>query len=277
MTREEAARWWEGLSEEEKEKARERMKRFREMSPEARKELERRTQLLRTVGEEVIAGMNPEQRKNFDKLPPPERERVHRELVRKALKERGEDVDGWGEMPPPRGGFEDRLRWSREQREEWRKKRRERELERAIEDGWLSKKAVARLREQPPEKIDAELDQVRQWRTIEWLDENDGWAKMEVDEKKRAELVALPPQEFFEQLRECSGPLRERGRRGGSRGSRGNGEGPPPRPGEGPPPGDGPPRDGRPGGEGPPRGEGPPPPAREGGGRQGGGRGGWRF
>ena len=41
MSREEAQRWWEGLSEEEKKKARDRMKRYREMKPEAQKELAR--------------------------------------------------------------------------------------------------------------------------------------------------------------------------------------------------------------------------------------------
>lgn len=250
MTREEAERWWEGLSEEERKQARERMKRFQEMSPEARRELQRRAELLRTVGEEVIASMNEEQRKNFDALPRDERDRVHRELVRAKLKEQGENIDGWEDMPS-RDGFEDRLRHSREKREQWAKKRRERELEKAVEDGWLSKKAAEKLRTGSPEKLEESLDQVRQWRMIEHFDENEIWKKLEIDEAEQKRLQALPPREFLDELRKRSAPLRERGRRGGRRN-----------------------------GEGPPRGEGPPP-ERGGdagkGGRPGGGRRGGRF
>lgn len=267
MTREEAQRWWESLSEEERQQARERMKRFQEMSPEARRELERRAELLRTVGEEVIAGMNEEQRKNFDALPREERARMHRELVRAKLKEQGENIDGWEDFPQ-RGGFEDRLRQSREKREEWAQKRRQRELDRAVEDGWLSKKAAEQLRTGSPQKLEEALDQVRQWRMIEHFDEKGLWEKLEIDEAEQKRLKELPPREFLDEMRKRSAPLRERGRRG-NRGGDGppRGEGPPRSRGDHPPPM-------------PPRGEGSPPQrsgeggkgGRPGGGRRGGGR-----
>lgn len=267
MTREEAQRWWESLSEEERQQARERMKRFQEMSPEARRELERRAELLRTVGEEVIAGMSEEQCKEFDALPREERARVHRELVRAKLKEQGENIDGWEDFPQ-RGKFEDRLQQSREKREEWAKKRHQRELDRAVEDGWLSSKAAEKLRAGSPEKLEETLDQVRQWRMIEHFDEKGLWEKLEIDEAEQKRLKALPPREFLDEMRKRSAPLRERGRRG-NRGGEGppRGEGPQRGRGEGPPPH-------------PPRGEGPPPErpgdggkgGRPGGGRRGGGR-----
>lgn len=267
----EARRWWESLSEEERAQARERMKRLREMSPEAREELERRAKLLRSVGEQVRESMSAEERKAFDALPREERGRQHQAMVREALRERGENVDGW-EMPQ-RGPLEDRLRRSKEQRAEWAKKRRERELKRAESEGWLSAKAVERLQQASPEQVDATLDQVRQWRTIEWLDEKGGWARMKVDDETRERLIGLEPKAFFEELRKLSGPLRREGAgRGGPRGERGEGgkRGPHGR-------GEGPPMPGR--GDGPPpRGEGPPPdggerPPRK---RGGGGGGGWR-
>lgn len=219
MTREEAQRWWEGLSEEERQQARERMQRFREMSPEARRELQRRAELLRAVGEEVVAGMAEVQRKDFDALPREERARVHRELVRAKLKELGENIDGWEDFPQ-RGAFEDRLRHSREKREEGSEKRRQRELDRAVDEGWLSAKAVERLRAGSPEKMKEALDQVRQWRMIEHFDKKGLWEKLKIDETEQGRLKELPPREFLDEMRKRSAHWRKRDKRGG--------EGPPP-------------------------------------------------
>jgi hypothetical protein len=267
MSREEAQRWWEGLSEEEKQKARERMQRFREMKPDAQKELARRTELLRTVGKQVIAEMTAEQRASFDKLPGEERARVHQALVRKKLAECGENVENW-EAPSSDRPLEDRLRHSQEQRDQWRKKRTERDLERAVEDGWISQKAAEQLRKGSSEALDARLDQVRQWRMIEWFDEKGVWENMGIDAAARERIIALEPKPFFEEMRKHSDAQRGTGERGtGERGGRRSGGRRP----------DGPPREG----EGPPAEGGPPPPGKGGTdgttGTEGGGKGGGRH
>lgn len=257
MSREEAQRWWEGLSEEEKQKARERMQRFREMKPEAQKELARRTELLRTVGKQVIAEMTAEQRASFDKLPENERARVHQALVRKKLADSGENIEGW-EAPSSDRPLEDRLRHSQEQRDEWRKKRTERDLVRAVEDGWISKKAAEQLRKGSCEALDARLDQVRQWRMVEWFDENGAWEKMGIDAAERERIVALEAKPFFEEMRKHSKALRGSGEHGGRR----NGGRRP----------DGPPREGE-RGDGPrPEGKGGEKTGKDGSGKGGGGR-----
>lgn len=242
MSREEAQRWWEGLSEEEKQKARERMQRYREMKPDAQKELARRTELLRTVGKEVIEEMTTEQRASFDKLPEAERARVHQSLVRKKLAECGENVEGW-EPPLHDRPLEDRLRHSQEQRDQWRKKRTERDLERAVDDGWISPKAAEQLRKGSSEALDSRLDQVRQWRMIEWFDKEAAWEKMGIDAAERERIIGLEPKPFLEEMRKHSDALRGSGERGNRRSSGGR------RP-------DGPPRADGERGEGPPRPEG---------------------
>lgn len=231
MSREEAQRWWEGLSEEEKKKARERMQRYREMKPDAQKELARRTDLLQTVGKEVIAEMTVEQRASFDKLPEAERVRVHQALVRKKLAESGENVEGW-EAPSSDRPLEDRLRHSQEQRDEWRKKRTERDLERAVEDGWISTKAAEQLRKGSSESLHARLDQVRQWRMVEWFDKEGAWEKMSIDAAERERILGLEPKPFFEEMRKHSNALRGPGERGGRRNSGGRRPDGPPREGE---------------------------------------------
>lgn len=219
MSREEAQRWWEGLSEEEKKQARERMQRFREMQPEAQKELARRAELLRTVGQEVLDGMSAEERAAFDKLPPNERMRKHQALVRKKLAERGENVEDW-ERSSQSGPLEDRLKRSQKQREEWRKKRTERDLTRAVEDGWISAKAAEQLRKGAPEVLESRLDQVRQWRMTEWFDQESAWEKMGIDAAERERIIALEPQAFFDEVRKRSGKLKRSGDRGDRSGRR---------------------------------------------------------
>ncbi len=229
MSREEAQRWWEGLSEQEKQKARERMQRFREMKPEAQKELARRTELLRTVGKEVFAEMSAEQRASYDKLPEEERVRVHQALVRKKLAECGENIEGWN-APSSDRPLEDRLRHSQEQRDEWRKKRTERDLGRAVEEGWISKKAAEQLRKGSSEALSAQLDQVRQWRMIEWFDKEAVWEKMGIDASERERIIGLDPKLFLEEMRKHSSALRgpgERGDRGGRRNGGRRQDGPP--------------------------------------------------
>jgi hypothetical protein len=242
MSREEAQRWWEGLSEEGKQKARERMQRYREMKPEAQKELARRTELLRTVGKEVLAEMSEEQRASYDKLPEEERARVHQALVRKKLAECGENIEGW-EIPSSDRPLEDRLRHSQEKRDEWRKKRTERDLARAVEDGWISAKAAEQLRKGSSEALSARLDQVRQWRMIEWFDKESAWEKMGIDAAERERILGLEPKPFMEEMRKHSSALRGPGERGGRR----NGGRRP----------DGPPREGEDGAERKPSGEKP--------------------
>ncbi|MCH2100596.1 MAG: DUF3106 domain-containing protein [Planctomycetes bacterium] len=227
MNREDAQRWWGGLSEEERGQARDRMKRFREMSPEARRELQRRVELLHAVGEEVVVGMDAERRENFDALPREERGRIHQEMVRAALKKRGEDMGG-GEDSLQKGGFEDRLRHTREKREERARKHHQRELGKAVEDGWLSKKAAEKLRAGSPENLSEALCQVRQWRMVEHFDAKGLWQKLEIDDAEQGRIKALPPREFLEELRKRSALLRDRDRRGGRSGSR-KGEGSPER------------------------------------------------
>jgi len=226
MSREEAQRWWEGLSEEEKKKARDRMKRYREMKPEAQKELARRTELLRTVGKEVIAEMTAEQRASYDKLPEEERARVHQALVRKKLAECGENIEGWN-APSSDRPLEDRLRHSQEQRDEWRKKRTERDLDRAVEDGWISKKAAEQLRKGSIETLNARLDQVRQWRMVEWFDKEAAWEKMGIDAAERERIIGLEPKPFMEEVRKRSSALRGPGERGGRRNGGRRPDGPP--------------------------------------------------
>jgi len=272
-------RWWRDLPPEERERLVERWRRFRELPPAVRAEIERRRAFVEAERERLLAELSPEERARLEALPPGERRRVVERLLRQRLEARTRDLGrehpDWGERfrdrPVP-----ERFRDSTRLLEEHRRPQLLAALDREVEEGWLGPKTREWARQAPVPELAEVLGQVRKWRALERLGKEGMAERWRLDPLQWQALVELPPRVFFRAL----GALRrgvppERALRPGGMGP-GPGFGPGIGP-EGPPgarpgprgrwrPGEGRVRPGGPGLRRPPRrprnGEGPlPPPA----------------
>ncbi len=233
--------WWKQMSEEQRQQAKMRWKRYREMSPDSKAEMDRRLEMLRRETEQLLLEMPAEEREALSKLSVEERDRKIRKLLRKRMKEKaGSDEHRQG--PPPRGfegqPLEQRLEGSKEHLESMRLDRLQREVDRAVHDGWLGSRAAEFYRTLPPEEVEKELMRFHKWRLLDHFERGKRWKELGIDNAERKRITALPPKEFMEHMRQFRpkhgerGARRERGEGRGPRGHRGDGEGMRPDPAE---------------------------------------------
>ncbi|MHC4837771.1 MAG: DUF3106 domain-containing protein [Planctomycetota bacterium] len=266
--------WWEQMTPEERERMRERMKALRELPPEVREEFGKRYELIKQERAAVKENLTSEEKKTYKALGRHERRRFLDERVRANLAAQGEGLrDRFPDAPEfeGRGDYGERFRASRELLLEKRGEQVREEIQKAVREGWLGPRTATWLEKAGIEESMAVLGEVRKWQFIEKAAEDGFWERSGIDETRRAELLLLPPPEFFRAVRgqvEGSpwrgGPERFRDRRdGGPPGMR------PPKEGRGGPRGEGRgSRDGRPPrgpGAGPGPDEGPPPERKDGG------------
>jgi len=223
-----AEAWWKSLSDEEKKAARKRWKDYRELNPEARAEMDRRAQLLREQMREVLSELTPEQRAEFEALPSQQRMQRMHQMLRVRLEERAKNGESNRELPPPPPGhkkrpLEERLEWSKERFDASRLERMQRDLRRAVKEGWVTEQAAASLKGLPADQLEPHMERIRHLRMLNWLDEKGGWKRLGVPEKERDELRALAPDQFIETMRERGYVKKHRRGGGGPR------EGGPPR------------------------------------------------
>ena len=259
-TRPEANRWWDGLSEQERVEARRKFKRYRDLPPEPKAELDRRHELIKRETAAMMKEMPEVEREALMGLKPEVRNKSIQGLLQRRLKER---LPNEAEHPgrPPQGefrgqSFEERLRDSKKAIDETRFRRLGKEIEWAVDEGWIGQRAAEFYRELPPEAIHAELMRIRQWRLIDRFNRDHAWPELGVDAEGKEKLLAMPPGEFFHFLNN-HGPAKEFRRRnpksndrrgGGSRTDRRDprpGERKAERPGKGDGPKERPPRDGK--------------------------------
>lgn len=247
--------WWNQMNEEQREQAKLRWKRYREMSPESKAEMERRLEMLKRETEQMMLELPAEEREALSKMTEGERDRKIRKMLRKRLKEKA-DLDGHPLSPPPHAfdgqPLEERLQGSKEHLEAMRLNRLQHEVDRAVHEGWLGPRAAEFYRTLPPDEVEKELMRFHKWRVLDHFNRNKRWKELGIDNAERKRITALPPEQFMEHMRQYR-PKRGEGRkdgRGFRGGRRGDGEGFNRQRGEGegrPRPGDGrrrPPKDG---------------------------------
>ncbi|MBC8404925.1 MAG: hypothetical protein H8E15_06850 [Planctomycetes bacterium] len=196
--------WWKHMSEEEREQARLRWQRYCKMSPESKAELERRHELIKKETERMIQEMPAADRDALMKLDSQQREQKIHHLLRARLKEKAAS----GELPGPPTStdfrnqpLEERLRNSKDFLDQRRMSRLQREVDRAVEEGWLGKKAAEFYSNLAPEEVQKELMRFKQWRLLDYFNSKDKWKELGIDDAERKRLSALPPEDFLQQMR----------------------------------------------------------------------------
>ncbi len=224
-------RWWDQMSPEEREEAKARWKRYRDMSPDSKAELDRRLEMLKRETEQMMLELPAEEREKLAAMGEEERNRKIHRMLRKRMKDRAA-AEGHPPGPPPEGDLgnlplEERLQGSKKQMEEMRLHRLQREVDRAVHEGWLGPKAAEFYRTLPPEEVEQEMMRFHKWRVLDHFAQGNKWKELGIDDAERKRITALPPKEFMEHMRKYRP---KRGERRGPRGRRG--EGPPPKDGE---------------------------------------------
>jgi hypothetical protein len=219
--REQAAKWWQGLTEAERREASDRWQRYREMPKESQAELRRRMELVKTETKLLLEELSAEERAKLDALPAAEKRRTVHEMVRKRMEVRHPDL-----APDPRHPAQpdrldlrgqplhQRLDESGKAVDQRRRQRLEHELRAAVKDGWIGPRAARHILQLPPEHSNRELLRVRQWRLIEKFDHEGMWEKFKIDPEQRARLHAMDPEDFMRTMRQFRGKS-EGGRHGG--------------------------------------------------------------
>ncbi|MFK5955660.1 MAG: hypothetical protein QM477_04350 [Planctomycetota bacterium] len=235
-------KWWQQLSEEERAQMRKRMESMREMSPEARKELEGRRKVFEEEKALLIKQLSEEDRARYEALDVREQAHFVREQVHERLRQRGERLrQRFPGMEKGKLAFE-----------ESRRKQVMEGIVRAGEDGWFGPHALEYFKQAPLHEAMHALMEVQKWQFLEQAQETEFWAKKKVGEERQRRISALPAPEFFREIQS----LVDGRPKGPPRGHREGREDQGGRAGQGPPHGGR-----RPGGPEP----GPPQPPKEGG------------
>lgn len=214
--------WWNQMSEEQREEARARWQRYRKMSPDSKAEMDRRLEMLKRETEQMMLELPAEEREALMNMEKEQRDRKIHRMLRHRLKEKAKrEGNPTGPPPPAFDGqpLEERLQGSKEQLEQRRLNRLQREVDRAVEEGWLGPRAAEFYRTLPPEEVEKEMMRFHKWRVLDHFERGDRWKELGIDDAKRKEITALPPQEFMEHMRQYR-PKRGEGRGGEHRGPR---------------------------------------------------------
>ncbi len=196
--------WWGRMAPEERERMSERMKALRELSPEVREEFGKRYELIKQERAAVKKSLTPEEKEIFKGLDRHERRRFLDERVRANLAAQGKGLrDRFPDAPEfeGRGDFGERFRASRELLLEKRGEQVRQGIQKAVRDGWLGSRTATWLEKAGIEESMAVLGEVRKWQFIEKAAEDGFWEQSGIDEPRRAELLLLPPPEFFRAVR----------------------------------------------------------------------------
>ncbi len=192
--------WWEQLDPQQRERMQERWSEFQRYSPESREEMRQRHEALE--GERSIAfrRLHEEERARFEGMNDVERRRFLDERVRERSHGRCEKWQGrFGDKLSDLSPEESRRRMERFAREA-HGDRAQRDLDQAVEDGWLGPAAANWLRGAPPEQMFEAIGQVHRWRFYERADREGFWERHQIGPEERSRMLELPVPHFFEEV-----------------------------------------------------------------------------
>ncbi|MCP4091989.1 MAG: hypothetical protein GY747_00960 [Planctomycetes bacterium] len=219
-TAEEVQQWWDGLSEQEQKKYKERQRRFRELEPTMQEELGRRHDMLREERKRVKENLSEAEQAEFDGLRGSERRRYLDERAHENLRQRGEKL---ADQFPGADDVRSQPEMARRHQQAAKLFEQERgpqvreALRQAVADGWIGEVAGKWLETAPLEEAMSALMEVRKWQFLQQAEEKGLWKEMGFDEQRRREISALPAPEFLRAIRgNREGREGRRGRRGGA-------------------------------------------------------------
>jgi len=211
-----ARQWWKKLSAEERREILERHQRYQTLSPEAKSEMRRRMDLVRSEIGDVRKSMDSDQRAKLKKMSEKERRKFLNQRARPHFRDGAERMEG--RQPGAHERFrhmeiEDRFRQSAKILEKDRRGKVQHALHRAVKEGWIDEKIAAGMKDVPLEEAMALLGQVHKQRFIQRATAKGFWKRRGISVEEKEALIALQPHEFFRRLGRAPGPPRHRGSR----------------------------------------------------------------
>lgn len=187
----EQQKWWSQLNEGEQKEMRRRMHAMREMSPEARQDLETRRKVFEQEKTFLLKQLSEEDRGTYEALGTREKNRFVRDQVHQRLRQRGEHLrERFPNAGKGRQGFE-----------ESRRKQVMQGLALAEQEGWLGRHAVEHFKQAPLHEAMQALMEVQKWQFLERASETGFWKQNSMDEEHQRRLSELPAPEFFREIR----------------------------------------------------------------------------
>jgi len=187
----EQQKWWSQLSKEEQQEMRRRMSAMREMSPEARQDLEIRRKVFEQEKIFLLKQLTEEDRATYEALGAREKMRFVRDQVHQRLRDRGEHLrERFPNAEKGRKAFE-----------ESRRKQVMQGIALAAEEGWLGPHAVEHFMEAPLHEAMQALMEIQKWQFLEKAAETGFWKQNSMDEEHQRRLSELPAPEFFREIR----------------------------------------------------------------------------
>ncbi len=206
----EARKRWEALGPEQRAQLAERYRRFQALGEDARRELQERADNLGRLEELLCRRLSEGERARLERLPPPQRAEVMREMVRSELETQGErvllhlPVDVRERLANATEA--DRLRHFQQYKLAIRERLSANAVRALGQELELPKEEVQRLLALPdPERIDAALELGKRLGRREV--ERSGLPKGLTFERWR-QIEALPPEEFYHEIARLSDGLR---------------------------------------------------------------------
>jgi len=194
---EKAKKWWSSLSEEERHEVLARQRRLKEMSADARNELNRRTRALKEVGERVLARLTPEQHARYDALSPEQQHEELRRIMHGMMRGHEENLRRHGPPPSRKLSVDQRLQCARRFIERHRGDSLQIKYDKMVSDGWISSAVSAALLDEPMEiKLEA-MHEATKWRTWSHATSSGWFSEWQLKENQRIQLGMLPSAEFM--------------------------------------------------------------------------------
>lgn len=195
--------WWRDLRPEDQERMHQRWGDYQKLSPEGRETLKRRLEALEQERSVLWRRLGEQDRKNFEGLAEPDRQRWLDERVRERIRERGMNLeqrapgfcDRLRELPP-----EERMRRAADFLHSEHAERARQDLELAVKDNWLGAAAAVWLRQAPPEELLTAMGQVQRWRFLQRAESEGFWQQNGITPEMKSHLLELPVPFFFEEI-----------------------------------------------------------------------------
>lgn len=195
--------WWEQLTPDARARMGERWKSYRELGPDSQEALRLRFEALEEERAMLARRMTAEEQQRFEEMDDTERRRFLDERLRSRFHERAERwgrrapglAEGLRDLPP-----EECAQRLKRIAHEISAERARRELDEAVEEGWVGPAAAEWLRQAPAEELLAAVGQVHRWRFLERAHRDGFWDRHSISPEERLRLLELPIPHFFEEV-----------------------------------------------------------------------------
>ncbi len=209
--REQARRWWEQLSEEQRQHYRRRHEELQQLSEEEREELRRRGEAVERSRRRAWTELPVEEQERLSALPEAERSAGLDRLVEERFRRRqreiearfGTDMPGGPGPGDMRGRpLHERLDASSRWMEKLHGKDLQAELEKLHQQGWIGDKAAEWLRTAPMAEQAAAMLDARKWRGLAHAREKGHFSEWRLDEHEQRMLAEMPSRDSLIAMKE---------------------------------------------------------------------------